>query len=113
MAYLKHQYDTCLASHERCAASARSGIRLPTRLICVGTMGGPLVRLCESAKLVRETSYAALSHCWGSVQPLTLTRSSAQQLYDGVTQDELPLTFQHAVAVTRRFGVRYLWIDSL
>lgn len=27
--------------------------------------------------------------------------------------DDLPLTFKHAIEITKRLGYRYLWIDSL
>ncbi|GAB1203696.1 hypothetical protein APSETT445_002333 [Aspergillus pseudonomiae] len=32
---------------------------------------------------------------------------------EDIAWDTLPLTFQHAALLTRQFGVRYLWIDSL
>ena len=34
-------------------------------------------------------------------------------LKQGVHVSELPLSFQHAISVTRFLGIRYLWIDSL
>ena len=32
---------------------------------------------------------------------------------DRIRYEELPLTFQHAIAVTRNLGIRYLWIDAI
>ncbi|KAL8901265.1 MAG: hypothetical protein Q9207_005284 [Kuettlingeria erythrocarpa] len=34
-------------------------------------------------------------------------------MLQGINLDDLPLTFQHAVSITRTLGFRYLWIDSL
>ncbi|KAK8057937.1 hypothetical protein PG996_011874 [Apiospora saccharicola] len=73
----------------------------------------------EGAKvnLVRSTSkpvqYMALSHCWGSTRPITLTKSSLSQLEEGVETSCLPQSFQDAIWLTHRLGVQYLWIDSL
>lgn len=113
MAFLKSQYESCLALHDKCAERAATTGSLPTRLIDVGSSAEPLVQLCETAYIAQRTPYAVLSHCWGNIQPLTLTKSSSLQLYNGVALSMLPLTFQHAVQVTRQFNLRYLWIDSL
>jgi hypothetical protein len=43
----------------------------------------------------------------------TLTSATLPVLLAGVDISELPRTFREAIEVTRRFGVRYLWIDSL
>jgi hypothetical protein len=37
----------------------------------------------------------------------------AKHLITGISLDELPLNFQHAIRVTRFLKVRYIWIDSL
>jgi hypothetical protein len=42
-----------------------------------------------------------------------LTRKTAANLKQGIALAELPLTFQHAIEVTRRLKKRYIWIDSL
>ncbi|RSL61392.1 hypothetical protein CEP53_005097 [Fusarium sp. AF-6] len=61
----------------------------------------------------KDGRYAALSYCWGGPQPLTATKSNLQTLISGVEVDKLPQTLQDAVHVTRRLGIRYLWIDAL
>ncbi|MCJ1459362.1 hypothetical protein MMC28_009739 [Mycoblastus sanguinarius] len=43
----------------------------------------------------------------------TLTKSTLENLKKGFTVSDLPLTFRDAIFVARKFGVRYLWIDSL
>ena len=32
---------------------------------------------------------------------------------NGIDEDTLPLTFREAISITRKLGVRYLWIDAL
>ncbi|KAF4495713.1 heterokaryon incompatibility [Fusarium agapanthi] len=63
--------------------------------------------------MLEYTKYAALSHCWGSVQPLTLNTNTAQQLYEGISIEAFPRTFQDAFWVTQKLEIPYLWIDSL
>jgi hypothetical protein len=59
--------------------------------------------------------YVTLSHCWGqaSQRPLTTTAGNLAQHLQGIPLLHLPLTFKDAVEVSRRLGLRYLWIDSL
>lgn len=57
-----------------------------------------------------------LSHRWGTGPvPYRLTSDTLPTLLSthGVCISELPRTFREAIEVTRRFGVRYLWIDSM
>lgn len=60
-------------------------------------------------------NYACLSHCWGGEQPLitTLNPDTFTQYKKKIDWDILPRTFQDAIIVARRFGIQYLWIDSL
>lgn len=60
-----------------------------------------------------KTSYATLSHCWGGLEFLTLTRNSLASFMTKVPIEECPKTFQDAVFITRKLGIDYLWIDSL
>jgi hypothetical protein len=83
---------------------------LPTRLLRYDETTQTAV-LCSSVP--EDTTYAALSHCWGSVQPLTLTTNTAQQLCNGMSIEAFPRTFQDAFWVTRKLNIPYLWIDSL
>ncbi|KAK8013888.1 hypothetical protein PG990_007184 [Apiospora arundinis] len=59
--------------------------------------------------------YITLSHCWGktiSGEHITTT-SNIDSRKSRINVSELPLNFRHAVQITRRLHVRYLWIDSL
>ena len=57
--------------------------------------------------------YATLSHCWGTVAPLKLTKSSFPALRRGILISELPRTFADATTIVRSLHIRYLWVDSL
>ncbi|KAH7024328.1 heterokaryon incompatibility protein-domain-containing protein, partial [Microdochium trichocladiopsis] len=58
-------------------------------------------------------SYATLSHCWGTVQPIRLLRSKVEQFKGGINMSDLPRAFREAVVAARNLGVLYIWIDSL
>jgi hypothetical protein len=57
----------------------------------------------------------ALSYRWGShpTQGYITTKAnlSARKLH--ILESDLPKTFRHAIYVTRRLGLRYLWIDTV
>lgn len=104
--------DECKASHEKCQQQQAS--RLPTRVIDVGPPDGSHnPRLLLSNDIVGD--YVALSHCRGppsKTQYRTLL-SNIEHGFRGVPMTSLPQNFQDAVTVTREFGLRYLWIDSM
>ena len=54
-----------------------------------------------------------LSHTWGTAEFIKLTKSTSQSLQYGFQSTDLPKTFRDAIAITKKFGVKYLWIDSL
>lgn len=88
--------------------------RLPPRVIDVGPADGSREPyLLDNVLEVRLGHYAALSHCWGKLQPLTTTCATYLQRVRAVPLVTLPRTFRDAVLVARRLSVRYLWIDSL
>jgi hypothetical protein len=59
--------------------------------------------------------YACLSYCWGKDphKQLRTTRSNIAQHKKNIDWAALPLTFQDALQLTRKLGMKYLWIDSL
>jgi hypothetical protein len=61
--------------------------------------------------------YVALSHRWGALGAhggmLITKRECVEQFSQEIPFASLPLTFRHAIEVTRSLGIRYLWIDSL
>ncbi|KAK3352221.1 heterokaryon incompatibility protein-domain-containing protein [Lasiosphaeria hispida] len=112
----------CVSSHPQCADSTDSV--LPTRLLQVirGTNMGEArytIRLVDTATISNSNSqggqmqYAALSYCWGSGTPFTLTKTSEPSLRIGVPANKLPRTIQHAVYTASKLGLSWLWVDSL
>lgn len=89
---------------------------LPEHLLDVGIPSKPgIIRLVSAFDLPTKgrADYAALSHCWGSFQPLKTEKDSLPRHLLGIPDTQLPQTFHDAVRTTRELGIRYLWIDSL
>ena len=107
----------CLTSHTKCfdiqsVAATRS--ILPLRLLDLApALDANFIRLQSSEPLSIQTVYVTLSHCWGGHIKTTLTSSSLATFQAGIHLGTLPRTFQHAVILTRKLGIRYLWIDAL
>jgi hypothetical protein len=108
MALANEWLRDCMANHPMCPRPSTS---LPLRVIDVGTENIEPV-LCITGK-DENAQYTALSHCWGELQPITTTAATLEQRKQSIPLSSLPKTFQHAIVITRRLGVQYLWIDSL
>ena len=61
----------------------------------------------------RYKTYMTLSHRWSQERILRLESTNLTYFTNGVPISALPKTFQDAVLVTRKIGLRYLWIDAL
>ncbi|EGO53716.1 hypothetical protein NEUTE1DRAFT_126950 [Neurospora tetrasperma FGSC 2508] len=105
-------------SHPRCNPVQVATLQdnYPARLLAVGLTGEAYVRLCETSRdtFSKERSYMTLSHCWGkNGVPIRLLKENYIQFLNGIQLGELPNTFRHAIELTRKLGVPFLWIDSL
>lgn len=88
----------------------------PTRVLDVGIDAGNYPRLRHGKYCKNGGGYLALSHCWGSPieHPIPRTlRANVDERFEKISMDILPKTFQDAVTLTRKLGLRYLWIDSI
>ncbi|KAL5318152.1 hypothetical protein ACEPPN_013211 [Leptodophora sp. 'Broadleaf-Isolate-01'] len=97
-------------------ALADNEVFFPTRTIDVGLeMGDCEPRLVDHSKtkVVSIPAYATLSHCWGGSSPLKTTLSELKERETPIPLDTMPRTFHDAVIITRKLGIRHLWIDSL
>ncbi|KAI5923692.1 HET-domain-containing protein [Camillea tinctor] len=107
--------DDCRQNHQ-CAIPSTF---YPTRLIDVGDPLHP--RLVESAThmgagpdaAAKAQGYVTLSYVWGTTQTYVLTRSTLRAKLARLEGPKLPCAVAEALAVTRRLGFRYLWIDAL
>jgi len=68
-------------------------------------------------ELKGDIRYIALSHPWGDKRHnnhfCTLHENLSSRIRNGISISDLPDTLRDAVEVTRRLGVRYLWIDTI
>ncbi|KAF4462599.1 heterokaryon incompatibility [Fusarium albosuccineum] len=107
--------QNCRDNHSGCedSESTAASSKLPIRMI---DLQGPVesrVYLREAGPM--EGEYAALSYCWGAESPGLFTSNKNFQAYqhDGVAIEDLPLTIRDAIHVTKKLGLRYLWVDRL
>lgn len=120
VSWAKDKIGNCQVTHSDCKDDVQGA--LPSRVLSIAPTGShdpnndetwyeSAVRLHESAG---ETShYAALSHPWGSSQPLSLKSENISSFRQAISWDSLPKTFQQAIMFTRKLSISYLWIDSL
>ncbi len=109
--------DECRLNHKNCSRYQGEVPKLPSRIIDVGPSDG-----YEDPKLYvsgqdEAGRYLALSHRWGRSQRLQDTQTKKHN-YSGngealciartISFSDLPLTFQHAITITRKFGYRYI-----
>ncbi|KAH8645956.1 heterokaryon incompatibility protein-domain-containing protein, partial [Tricladium varicosporioides] len=59
--------------------------------------------------------YITLSHQWGASEKTSpiLKRNNLTHLCQSIDISTLPRVFRDAIALTKLFGIRYLWIDRL
>jgi hypothetical protein len=101
----------CNKHHTLCSGPEHK--TLPTRILDVDLTGETsVIKLVESHGSVGR--YVSLSYCWGPAQLLTLTRKNYSHITSkGILLDSLPQTLVDAVYITRKLGIRYLWVDAL
>lgn len=102
----------CRNAHPMCH-SFQGVLRLPDRVIDVGPANGSQEPRLRETRGVERRHYLTLSHCWGATRALTTETATLAQRLQGIPISTMPRTFADAVRITRRFGVRYLWIDAL
>ena len=106
----------CTYTHGKCGARLKAELNEPpTRLLYVGAFeADSKVYLRPSGQLSnRNTTYATLSHCWGSYMSIKLQTTNADEFSEGIAITALPQTFRDAVGLVKALGIDYLWIDSL
>jgi hypothetical protein len=101
-----------MIKHRTCQRLSQEDKELPTRVIEVGYSEGnhePRLVVTNGA----HGSWAALSYCWGGDSNFVLKADNMQEMLNGIPLESFPATLRDAVHVTRRLGIRYLWIDAL
>ncbi|KAI9643582.1 hypothetical protein NHQ30_008203 [Ciborinia camelliae] len=118
--FMKHCIDECVKYHYACRDKLSNTQFIPTRLLDIGNVETLFVRLVERCQipLVGSSSpqlqYATLSYCWGESLTLKTTEETKDEYEKiGILMHDMPATFQDAIYITRKLGIRYLWIDAL
>ncbi|KAI3319271.1 heterokaryon incompatibility protein-domain-containing protein [Xylariaceae sp. AK1471] len=108
---IKRWVRECILDHPSCS----SGGFAPKRLLCLqGGQGQQIARLRVVETWSNFSSpFVALSHCWGKTQHAITTKANYVEHLSYISQNSLPRTFQDAIWITERLGLKYLWIDSL
>jgi len=118
---LVHEWRSKCSKHTVCSARRSAVGFLPTRVVHVPygpVTVNPHFYLVDTTKapVWGGHKYVTLSHCWGQDKNpsyRTTAQNCDSRLKIGIPWRNLPLTFQDAIAITRRLRVSYLWIDSL
>ncbi|KAL9622200.1 MAG: hypothetical protein Q9160_003383 [Pyrenula sp. 1 TL-2023] len=98
----------CSESHGECVGQKHTV--LPTRLVSVSDN---VVRLVLTQGWDTKLRYSTLSHRWGDTEFLKLTTANLDPFLAEVPADLLPKIFSEAIKITRRLGLKHIWIDSL
>ncbi|KAL2421808.1 hypothetical protein ABEF95_007851 [Exophiala dermatitidis] len=111
-----HWLETCKSSpsHSNCNHPLQLA-SYPSRLIDVrpDNTAADSWRLVEVDEAHGVTgAYLTLSHRWGS-EAFKLERTTHADMLRGIPLSALPGTYQDAIRIARRLGVRYLWVDSI
>ncbi|KAF4952768.1 hypothetical protein FGADI_6521 [Fusarium gaditjirri] len=103
----------CNAHHERCKKPVGEKPWYPTRLLSFDLPEASIVRLLETDQTTPVGQYMTLTHRWGPVDHIILTKETYPQLLEGLPLSTLPQLFRDAISICSHLGVGYIWIDSL
>jgi hypothetical protein len=103
---------TCFTQHVKCNQYQKGPSILPSRVINVGPPDGSQEPFLYSNG-GRHDYYLTLSHRWGDYEAIRTTQGNLEGRSRLISMDALPKTFRHAMIITRKLGLRYLWIDTL
>ncbi|KAG9230729.1 hypothetical protein BJ875DRAFT_355123, partial [Amylocarpus encephaloides] len=111
---LRQWIHDCDSSHTFCKPISPHRTRLPTRVLYVGTIENPQLRLhCPTEEYAK---YIALSRCWGGPDPaknFSTFGCNIDARCGNIQLEDLPIIFRDAITVTRELGIQFLWIDSI
>lgn len=102
--------DICNTYHEPC--DRQQNAPLPRRIVDLGPPNESRVPVLRETDGDRE-HYVALSYCWGPLSQMKTTEDLLQKFTKSIDQSQLSQTVKDAFSVTRRLGLRYIWIDAL
>ncbi|RSL65987.1 hypothetical protein CEP53_003525 [Fusarium sp. AF-6] len=113
---IKRWINICKTEHAVCSeAEVKITRDLPKRVIDIGLESNDGIHVFERdnpAERIDEP-YIALSHCWGKTQHLVSKKATIDERKRNIPFGIMAKTFQDAVTISRKLGIRYIWIDSL
>lgn len=101
--------ENCSMNHPKCG-QPKLDPKFPNRVIEVYASDSTATLVESKGKYGR---YVALSHAWGMSPRLTATRGTIEDLKKGIAISFLPKIFQYDIEITRRLGIKYLWVDCI
>lgn len=108
---MRQWLDDCDSNHRlRCAQTHNTP--LPRRVVDLGppsAMNPPI--LLETDGDCGQ--YIALSYCWGTLPQVQTTKNHLRQFTESIDESRLSQTIRDAFILTRRLGLRYIWVDAL
>lgn len=115
---IKHWLDDCTANHPSCKRAMSSDsisntTSLPTRILDVANYPKTICLIITAKKKVQKAKHVALSYCWGGVAQIKTTRVTLERHQKSIPCESLPQTIQDAAWITRKLGLRFLWVDCL
>ncbi|KAF4630200.1 hypothetical protein G7Y89_g7939 [Cudoniella acicularis] len=107
-----HWLYNCLTTHSMCD-TFKSGIpSLPSRVLDVGSRDGSQEPfLYESGG--QHAAYFTLSYRRETSNAVTTTSENFSDFQKAIPLAKLSQTIQDAIFITRKFNIRFLWIDAL
>ncbi|KAI5458928.1 heterokaryon incompatibility protein-domain-containing protein [Mariannaea sp. PMI_226] len=103
----------CSMHHARCREPIDKKTWYPTRLLSFDPHGASTVHLIETGQVAPSEEYMTLTHRWGPVNHIILTKDTYPRLLEGLHLSALPQVFQDAISVCCHMGIGHIWIDSL
>jgi hypothetical protein len=109
--------EGCMTTHGQCCLPTVPAhpVWSPTRLLQISASHDSIsnIRLVLNPNLLESKGYLTLSHRWGGVDVIKLTKDTLDPFLMGIPLERLPRNFLDAVLVTVHLGFKFLWIDSL
>ncbi|KAF4634178.1 hypothetical protein G7Y89_g3938 [Cudoniella acicularis] len=111
----KRKLRECQMTHSSCSRVVTP--LLPRRVVDVMASEGPRY-LNLNLKLHVTSSgdrghYVALSYCWGKKAQAKTTMENYESMTQGISFDILSQSIKDAIKITRKLGIRYLWVNAL
>ncbi|KAI9855160.1 MAG: hypothetical protein M1813_000519 [Trichoglossum hirsutum] len=102
----------CLKSHRDCYSLGSQSPVLPTRVIDVGSNDDSQTPFLHESQDGQRGTYCTLSYRW-TKNATTTTKHTLPDFKRSIPVSRLSRTIQDAIIITRKLGVKYLWVDAL